>query len=478
MTETARNGYQCDFVEKISSFYICKQCKLVAKEASITVCCGETFCSKCQEAITRSKQLCPSCGAVGGSSVQQAKYQKAISSLKVRCIKKQNGCNWTGKLDNIKEHLLECEYAEIQCSKGCEIKVQRRMLINHLREECPERDFTCTHCNHKSTYRAVTEDHWPVCKYYPLECPNLCGVHCDREMLDDHMKMCTMEKLKCEFSNVGCKASYLRQDYDRHMRENIHKHLALTAATAVNRHKYQNGMTLDRVIKNLREEMERQSAEITAKIRTELEGRVEEQKMWFEQKIEEQKFVFTQHCQEKDIQIKMLKQQMLQKDEDLRQLFKRNTEQIQQLHFNGGILPFNMTLVDYHKTQRTNNSYDSKPMYTHPEGYRFILRFYPCGLHGNRGTHLSMEVFSTKGDFDNNLMFPAKFTLTVQICNQYQDQGHYVGDVGCHGRENTRLATMTQFIPNAELEWNPRKKTQYLKDDQIVFKITKIVVHR
>lgn len=74
-------GYQCEFLDEVPDDYICVKCKNVAREATITVCCGETFCKVCLANAEPNHEHCPSCSKTGTTSVQQAKYQKAILSL-------------------------------------------------------------------------------------------------------------------------------------------------------------------------------------------------------------------------------------------------------------------------------------------------------------------------------------------------------------------------------------------------------------
>ena len=474
-TMSKQLGHDCEFLDKVAHDYICNQCKHVAREASITICCGETFCTVCLATAQHNQQPCPSCNKTETNFVQQAKYQKVILSLAVRCTMKCHGCDWNGPLENLDAHLENCEYVEVTCPKNCNQMVQKRNITQHLANECAERDYTCPHCNYKATFKIVTQDHRGVCLYCPLQCPNRCGVSGEREIMEDHMKTCSLEEVSCDFSDVGCNEKFLRQDEDAHLDKNIQKHLRLMADATKNRNSHQEQLheaiktEVEKQLDGFKEEIQKQ--------REEFEQKHQEQVISFEQNLAEQRQVFTEYSQAKEKQIRALKDEFQEKDVELRQLLKRRSREIQQLHYDGGILPYSITLYNYQKIKSSNKCVDSQAMYSHPGGYRFTLRIHPCGLHGYRGTHLSVELFSVKGDFDNNLLFPAKFTITLQLYNQYQDQDHYMADIGCHGREKTLLAVTSHLISNADLEWNPQKKTQYLKEDRLIFRITKITVH-
>ena len=71
------------------------------------------------------------------------------------------------------------------------------------------------------------ESHLQECKYVPLQCPNLCGVSCDREDMEDHLKICRLQDVKCDFSDLGCDDRLSRENLEKHSRQNVHKHLVL-----------------------------------------------------------------------------------------------------------------------------------------------------------------------------------------------------------------------------------------------------------
>ena len=70
-------------------------------------------------------------------------------------------------------------------------------------------------------------------KYVPLPCPNRCGVTCDCEDMEDHMKMCRLEEMVCKFSSIGCDGGYVREDEDEYTEKNTQKHVMLIAADAM-----------------------------------------------------------------------------------------------------------------------------------------------------------------------------------------------------------------------------------------------------
>ena len=126
------------------------------------------------------------------------------------------------------------------------------------------------------------DKHLPECKYVPLQCPNLCGVTFERDFMEDHMKMCRLEDVECEFSGVGCEYRFRREDQEDHTRQNTQKHLTLTASLAVETREQLQGQVAKyrEREQNLKQKLEEQDQKLK-----ELEQKLKEQ----DQKLEERK---------------------------------------------------------------------------------------------------------------------------------------------------------------------------------------------
>ena len=118
-------------------------------------------------------------------------------------------------------------------------------------------------------------------------------------------------------------------------------------------------------------------------------------------------------------------------------------------------------------------------MYTHPHGYKFCILAWSGGEGGGWGTHVSVRFYSMPGEFDATLQWPAKFTITLQLLNQHRDQDHITVTkqfqwTKPEGETQHIDNFSVTFIAHADLELNAQKQTQYLKDDCLHFRITKI----
>ena len=78
------------------------------------------------------------------------------------CPHKSLGCTWTGELRSLEEHLVKdidnkkgCPFTELQCSNGCGVVMQRRLVEGHLKSECKLREVKCEYCNTTGSYQWI-----------------------------------------------------------------------------------------------------------------------------------------------------------------------------------------------------------------------------------------------------------------------------------------------------------------------------------
>ena len=92
---------------------------------------------------------------------------------------------------------------------------------------------------------------------------------------------------------------------------------------------------------------------------------------------------------------------------------------------------------------------------------------------------MSVYLYSKPGEFDAALQWPAKFTITLQLLNQHRDQDYVTVTQQFQWRKPERERAnvgwfTSELIAHTDLELNAQKQTQYLKDDCLRFRITKI----
>ena len=142
-------------------------------------------------------------------------------------------------------------------------------------------------------------------------------------------------------------------------------------------------------------------------------------------------------------------------------------------------------MTEYTKHKREDDDWFSPaPFYTGPGGYKMCIRAVANGQASGDGTHVSVYVHLMRGEHDDRLVWPFRGDITIQLVNQNSDQDHverivHFTDPVIAKRvmagERARIGRgHRQFISHLELQ---STTTQYLKNDCLKFRVTKIVVH-
>ena len=351
-------GYDYDFIDKIPDNLLCQRCKRVARDPNVTSCCGEYFCKECISPFHRDNQPCPGCGEADFSMIFNRREQRYILSLKLYCPMKNRGCEWMGQLEQLEGHIEvqsgDCLYVDIECPSHCDQRVQKRNVQNHLKKECPLREFTCKYCNFKASFKVVTKEHYDVCSYLPVQCPNRCGVTCEREDLEDHMKICDKEELECCFNHVGCQGRFLREDEERHM-EGVKKHLSLMAdkmlkvSMEIEEERKKKSEELEKIQKNFQEQeakfqellqnlevlQERKQEANFQEVLLEQEGTFQEalqkQTAKFQEVLREQEAKFQEMLQEQEVKYLQLEKKFLQQEVTFRKELQEKEDALEKI---------------------------------------------------------------------------------------------------------------------------------------------------
>ena len=457
---SAPQGYQCEFIDSVPEDFYCKQCSLVARKLTFTSCCGESYCNVCIHSTQQDNKPCPGCGTQDFQTQQQVKYQKKILTFQVSCSLKKRGCGWCGPLEHLDTHLDpdtgDCEYTDIDCPLECDNKISKKNISHHLANECVKRDYVCPHCAFKASYEIVCNIHWPECRYFPLTCPNRCGVSCERTtMEEDHMKICPLQELECELKHIGCAERFLREDEEEHMREKAQTHLLMMATTS-------------------------------AKMSQDFQGKLQEQ----EKKLQEQGRKLQEQEKKLQEQERKLKEQerKSQQQEMLVVQRKEFGEKLKTLRTelkNMCGLPWSFTMENFsrEKAKDCHSDWKSPPMYTHVCGYKFCIGIDANGYGNNRGKSVNVDLWVMKGEYDDQLKWPVTAKFTLELINHYEGGEN----MNCtltvtwgksnkeHRQKDCFGYTDYHFISHTELPCKPATRTHFLRNNALYFEITSII---
>ena len=127
-------GHQCD---QVPEDYFCKQCKHVAQDPQITSYCGECFCKACIETTAEKEKWCTNCGSSETTHRPYTKLQKEAHPQIVPCLKRSEGCDWKGQLQELDAHLQTCGLQKLQCEfsyAGCGAEFIRDHQKEHMEQ--------------------------------------------------------------------------------------------------------------------------------------------------------------------------------------------------------------------------------------------------------------------------------------------------------------------------------------------------------
>ena len=162
-----------------------------------------------------------------------------MNALKVRCdnFKARNfktSCEWTGELAALQKHLDKCDHALVPCPNECKVvahivKVRRKDLKVHLKDNCPNRSYECPHCKLEGKHHDITTSHRAICPKVAVTCPNThCGERIKRCDMANHRKECPFQVVPCKYSKIGCGEKRIRKKVKYHEnRTASHFHLAM-----------------------------------------------------------------------------------------------------------------------------------------------------------------------------------------------------------------------------------------------------------
>ena len=173
---------------------------------------------------------CPFCSSNGINHIHDKQFERRIKELPVLCPNKSYGCEWTGSLVNLKDHLHKdsgtaCQHMLVNCPLECGNLYKVKDLSDHMAMKCSCRAVTCEHCG-VSTASHLMEEHYSLCERFPVVCPSGCERLVRRSDLEDHQRReCVNRRVACLFSSVGCEVQLRQEEYEQHLQECKEKHL-------------------------------------------------------------------------------------------------------------------------------------------------------------------------------------------------------------------------------------------------------------
>ena len=134
------------------------------------------------------------------------------------------------------------------------------------------------------------------------------------------------------------------------------------------------------------------------------------------------------------------------------------------------------SVSEYRKKRETDAAFMSPSFYTSPNGYHMAVSVHANGYDCGVGTHLSVYASILKGKHDTALKWPFVGEVKISLLNQLADKNHHDKSILITAEDSARAEVAawgySKFISLSSLGYDPVKKTQYLKDDALYFKVS------
>jgi len=376
---------------------------------------------------------CPACGTSGLETFSNKLSDREIKRLKVYCVNKARGCEWSDEINEAKKHDENCLYGNVYCPNNCGMTLQRQFYDLHAEFECPNCESYCQLCFIIGKKNFIEGEHMEQCPKVTIPCPNHCeDTNILREDLVAHRNTCPLEKLKCEYFNLGCQVEVVRMDMEVHNTTMMSTHLSLTKKSL--------NKTANQLV-NVK------TALIDAKAQ----------------------------LVEKD---KQLHETLIQVEQNQWPL--KISSDASKSSYGLHPLPLIIRVAGMAGKQRRKQDWYSNGFLTNVGGYKLRLKM---GLSGSRHTHMAIYTQIMVGPNDDRLLWPMKGKFVVQLLNQLSDNNHYkrillyddatsshaAGRV-YHGDRPCSWGS-SSFISLVKL-CSVSPTCQYMKDDCIYFKVS------
>ena len=414
--EKDRGGYDCEFVEPPPPAFQteCPICLHILKEPCLISCpCGQKICRECVEQIKEDDKPCPLCNKSDFTYMRDYGLERYLKEFEVWCSNKEKGCDWRGKLGEYEQHLNPSPSSENQLTG---------------------------------------------CQFVEIECMQGCEEWFERRHISTHQtEQCTERPYSCQY----CK------DYDSTFVEVTEVHYTDCGDYPVN------------CPNNCQEEpLKRQALES----HLENDCPLETIDCLFQYAGCEAQFPhkdMPEHMKDTATHLTLpasVTHSLVKENQQLR-------EEVDKLKV---ALTKHSGFPKVYHVKKTDNKVYLPGFHTYENGYKMCLKVYPNGCGDGKGTHVSIFTYLMKGSYDDHLKWPFRGEVTIKIVNQVGDHDHIERTTtfndqtpdSAAGRvtsgERSRGRGQHQFLAHSDLEYNAVKKTQYLKNNQLIIHVVRV----
>ena len=318
--------------------------------------------------------------------------------------------------------------------------------IKSLKISCKNEERGCTWVGKLEDY----DSHDSGCEFAQVDCPNICSEQVLKCGLQNHLEStCPLRKVECE----ACRELVAQVD--------LQSHLALCPDVTVLCPNKCDGDKL------LRHQIPAHHIMCPKEVVTCSYSEAGCNVRLFRQDLQK-------HVSEStELHLKLAMEKISTLKQNLRYTEERNRTP-----------PVTFKMPSFAEKKENDVNWISPKFYSHTGGYKMCLIVHPNGFGAGKGTHLSVYIHLVYGENDDNISWPFRGEVTVELLNQQQDASHH--SYTCHFNDQTpsdcvdRVTTYGMNTGWGAPSFMSYKLltpgTSYCKDECLYFRITKVTL--
>ena len=146
-------------------------------------------------------------------------------------------------------------------------------------------------------------------------------------------------------------------------------------------------------------------------------------------------------------------------------------------------------MFNYNEHKRVGDIWCSVPFYSGKNGYKLQLEVFSNGFSIDKDTHISVGVRLMKGEYDESLNWPLNSEIIIQLLNWREDKAHVETIINHYNaliENRTRVMdgetaqgslVKLESIPHVELPYNVDNNTEYLHNNKLCFRVSKVIIY-
>ena len=191
--------------------------------------------------------------------------------------------------------------------------------------------------------------------------------------------------------------------------------------------------------------------------------------------------------------IKTLSCEVSKLTSDFSEFKMSQSQQVYSVQASVGVFPLDIVMPNVSHHLETRTEWQSRPFYSHLQGYRLCLVVYPGQT---EDAHLAVHACLMRGKYDDQLKWPFYAEILLQLRNVLTDRSHATSIIRFADKTPARFTSQVEamplgweddkrtgegwglksFIRPSDLGYNAVKNRQHLMNNQLCFRIIKVTL--